>query len=117
MACSMSPAILHKGFALVDVFQPCVTWNKLNTTQWFRDRVYKLDEAQYDAKDKVAAFELSLSTYHEMSCTPDECRIPIGVIYREEGRPTYQDGLPQLNEPLWRRALGPRDISTLIGRA
>jgi 2-oxoglutarate ferredoxin oxidoreductase subunit beta len=110
-------AILHKGFALVDVFQPCVTWNKLNTTQWFRDRVYKLDEAQYDAKDKVAAFELSLSTYHEMSCTPDECRIPIGVIYREEGRPTYQDGLPQLNEPLWRRALGPRDISTLIGRA
>ncbi len=37
-------ALQHRGFALVDVFQPCVTWNKLNTFQWFRERVYKLDE-------------------------------------------------------------------------
>jgi len=110
-------AVQHKGFALVDVFQPCVTWNKLNTTQWFRDRVYKLEEAGYDPSDKVKAFELTLTTYHEMTCTPEDCRIPIGVLYREEGRPTYQDGLPQLTAPLWKQAKGPRDISALIERA
>jgi 2-oxoglutarate ferredoxin oxidoreductase subunit beta len=104
-------AVQHKGFALVDVFQPCVTWNKLNTTQWFRDRVYKLDGSGHDSSDKVRAFDLSLTTYHEMACTPEDCRIPIGVIYREEGRPTYQDGLPQLTGPLWRQAKTPRDIS------
>ncbi len=37
-------AFAHKGFALVDVFQPCVTWNKLNTAAWFKERVYKLEE-------------------------------------------------------------------------
>jgi 2-oxoglutarate ferredoxin oxidoreductase subunit beta len=113
----IAQAIQHKGFALVDVFQPCVTWNKLNTAQWFRDRVYKLEADAHDASDKVAAFELSLTTYHEMACTPEQCRIPIGVIYREEGRPTYQDGLPQLTVPLWKRALVPRDISALLDRS
>jgi 2-oxoglutarate ferredoxin oxidoreductase subunit beta len=98
------------------VYQPCVTWNKLNTNQWFRDRVYKLDDAGHDTSDKVKAFELTLTTYHEMACTPEECRLPIGVLYREEGRPTYGDGLPQLTGPLWKAALAPRDISaTLAG--
>jgi len=109
-------AVKHRGFAVVDVFQPCVTWNKLNTTQWFRDRVYKLDETGYDPTDKVKAFELTLSTYHDMTCTPEECRIPIGVLYQEEGKPTYGDGLPQLTGPLWRQALGPRDISGTLAR-
>jgi 2-oxoglutarate ferredoxin oxidoreductase subunit beta len=109
-------AIGHKGFALVDVFQPCVTWNKLNTFAWFRERVYKLGESGWDPSDKVKAFELSLTTYHEMSCTPEQCRVPIGVLYREEGRPTYQAGLPQLDGPLWRRASQPRDISEALAR-
>jgi 2-oxoglutarate ferredoxin oxidoreductase subunit beta len=110
-------AVRHKGFALVDVFQPCVTWNKLNTTQWFRDRVYKLDGTGHDPSDKARAFDLSLTTYHEMTCTPEDCRVPIGVIYREEDRPTYQDGLPQLTGPLWKQAKTPRDISALIERS
>jgi 2-oxoglutarate/2-oxoacid ferredoxin oxidoreductase subunit beta len=42
-------AIEHDGFALVDVFQPCVTWNKLNTFSWFRERVYKLEDEGHDA--------------------------------------------------------------------
>ncbi|MDO8964297.1 MAG: 2-oxoacid:ferredoxin oxidoreductase subunit beta [Coriobacteriia bacterium] len=110
-------AIGHEGFALVDVFQPCVTWNKLNTFAWFRERVYKLDETDHDPADKLRAFELSLSTYHEMGCTPEECRIPIGVLYRETGRPTYGDGLPQLADgPLWKRARVPRDISAAVAR-
>ena len=108
-------AIEHRGFALVDVFQPCVTWNKVNTFAWFRERVYKLEEKDgYDPTSRTMAFEESLTTFHELTCAPDECRVPIGVFYREEGVPTYQDGLPQLDRPMWQHAREPRDISRTL---
>jgi 2-oxoglutarate/2-oxoacid ferredoxin oxidoreductase subunit beta len=81
-------AIAHKGFALVDVLQPCVTFNKLNTYAWWQQRVYKLD-ASHNPSDRTAAlakaFEDTFSNYE---------RIPIGVFYKEE-RPTYEDQTPQ----------------------
>ena len=105
-------ALRHKGFALVDVFQPCVTFNKVDTGTWFRERVYKLGEdAGYDPGDRSAAMQRSHTAFHELTCTPDECRVPIGVYYREEGVPTYQDGLPQFDRPAWKRALEPRDVT------
>ncbi|MBA4370619.1 MAG: 2-oxoacid ferredoxin oxidoreductase [Coriobacteriaceae bacterium] len=107
-------ALQHKGFALIDVFQPCVTWNKLNTHPWFRERVYKLEESGHDASDRQAAFELSMSTFHDMTCTPEECRVPIGVFFAEEGRPTYQDGLSQLDRPMWKHAQAPRDVAAMV---
>jgi 2-oxoglutarate ferredoxin oxidoreductase subunit beta len=110
----MKQAISHRGFAVLDVFQPCVTWNRLNTHAWFRDRVYKLEENGWDANDRAAAMALTMSSLSEMSCSPDECRIPIGVLYEETGRPTYADGLPQLTGPLWKQALAPRDISNAL---
>ena len=67
-------AVEHKGFALIDVFQPCVTWNHLNTTQWFRNRVYKLDETGYDPSDKVKAFELTLTTDGSAGSASDASR-------------------------------------------
>lgn len=106
-------ALQHHGFALVDVFQPCVTWNHLNTFQWFRDRVYKLDESSWDTSDKVAAFELSLTSFHELMCTPEQCRVPTGVIYRAEA-PSYEDGVAASAEPGWKRAVAPRDMSPLL---
>ena len=108
-------ALAHEGFALVDVYQPCVTWNKVNTFKWFRDRVYKLEETPgYDPTNRTQAFDVSMSTFHELTCAPDECTIPIGVFYREEGSFTYQDGLPQLDRPMWRHAESPRDISNIL---
>ncbi len=107
-------ALSHDGFAVIDVFQPCVTWNKLNTFKWFRDRVYKLEETGHDVSDRAGALALSLTTFHEMTCAPEECKIPIGVYYRQEGRPTYQDGLPQLDQPSWKRAMSPRDVKSLL---
>jgi 2-oxoglutarate/2-oxoacid ferredoxin oxidoreductase subunit beta len=107
-------AIRHRGLAIVDTFQPCVTFNRLNTYEWFRARVYKVEDEGWDPTDKAKALGLSLSTYHDLDCTPEQCRIPIGVIYREEGRPTYADGLPQVAGPLWRTASEPRDVSALI---
>jgi len=107
-------ALSHKGFALVDVLQPCVTWNKLNTFGWFRERVYKLDESGHDASDRAKALELSLTAFHEMTCTPEECRVPIGVFYRVEGVETYQDGLTHVDRPSWRYAIGPRDVAATM---
>ncbi|MDP2400770.1 MAG: thiamine pyrophosphate-dependent enzyme, partial [Actinomycetota bacterium] len=109
-------ALTHKGFALVDVFQPCVTWNKLNTFSWFRERVYKLEEQSWDESDRVAAFELSMTAFHELTCKPDECKVPIGVYYRETDKPTYSDGVKAASEPGFRRAERPRDIGELIAK-
>ena len=107
-------ALTHRGFAIVDVFQPCVTWNHLNTFGWFRDRTYKLEESGWDPSDKVKAFELSLSTFHDLTCTPESCRVPLGVFYSEEGRPTYEDGLSAAQVPGYKRAEALRDVSTLF---
>ena len=49
MADTIAGGIAHKGFALIDVFSPCVTYNKINTYPWFRKRVYRLEESsEYD---------------------------------------------------------------------
>ncbi|MHA1245625.1 MAG: hypothetical protein ACTSP7_13810, partial [Candidatus Heimdallarchaeota archaeon] len=49
-------AIQHKGYALLDILQPCVSFNKLNTYKWFKDRVYYLEES-HDPKDKLEAIK------------------------------------------------------------
>lgn len=107
-------AFTHKGFALVDVLQPCVTWNKLNTAAWFKERIYKLEDSGWDPTNREAAFELSMTSFRELTCTPDECRVPIGVMYRAENVPTYEDGLTSTKTPGWRRAGQPRAVTHLI---
>jgi 2-oxoglutarate ferredoxin oxidoreductase subunit beta len=92
----------------VDVFQPCVTFNYLNTYQWFQERIYKLDAAGHDPKDKSAAFEKAL----EDSKT-DYKKVPIGLFYKEE-RLTYEEQLPQIKDrPLVKHDLGKVDISAV----
>ena len=81
--------ITHKGFALIDILQPCPSFNHKNTFQWYRERVYKLeDEDGYDPNDKKAALEKALEWGE---------RIPIGVIYKKES-PTYEEQLPALSK-------------------
>lgn len=88
-------AMAHKGFAIVDVLQPCVTFNKVATYEYFTKRVYKLD-ATYDPTDRMAAYAKA----HEW-----DDKIPIGIFYKKE-EPTYQDGLPELAKgPLAKRPL------------
>lgn len=94
----MMKAINHKGYALVDVLQPCVTYNKVNTYEWYKERVYKLDEESgYDPHDYAAAWEKARQW---------DGQIPLGVIYQEEGRPTYEEQVPELQAgPLMRQPL------------
>jgi len=81
-------AIKHRGFAFLDVFQPCVTFNYLNTYDWFKERVYKLEGEGHDYTDRRKALEKSFEWGD---------RLPIGVFYKEE-RPTYRDGLSHVED-------------------
>lgn len=81
-------AIQHRGFALVDVFSPCVTYNKVNTFPFYKQRTYKLDEQEHDATNLAAAIARSLEGGE---------RIPIGVLYAVE-RPTYEQLDPVLRD-------------------
>ncbi|MGD0249920.1 MAG: thiamine pyrophosphate-dependent enzyme [Thermoplasmata archaeon] len=78
--------IQHKGFAFVDVFSPCVTYNKINTFDFFRQRIYKLESAGHNPSDIVAAWQRSLEWGD---------KIPIGLFYKTE-KPTYEDLEPVL---------------------
>ena len=80
-------ALQHPGYALVDVLQPCVTWNRPSSYDFYNPRVYKLEETDHDVTDKTAAWELAYQW---------EERIPIGILYRVEGVPTYEEQVPTL---------------------
>ena len=89
--------IAHKGFSLIDVFSPCVTFNKINTYPWFKERVYKLEDHPYDPRDLMGAMEKALEF---------EPKIPIGLLYKKE-KPTYEDTEPVLTPgPLVGQPLG-----------
>jgi len=87
-------AIQHKGFALIDVLQPCVTFN--DTWRFYNERVYELEKGDHDPSNWKEAYEKALEWGD---------RIPIGLFYKEE-KPTFMDRLPQLSgQPLVRRSL------------
>jgi 2-oxoglutarate/2-oxoacid ferredoxin oxidoreductase subunit beta len=78
-------AIAHPGFALIDCMSPCVTYNKLNTYPWFKERVYRLeDEAGYNPCDLMQAMEKAYEWGD---------RIPLGLVFKAE-RPTYEESEP-----------------------
>lgn len=79
--------IKHKGFSLINVFQPCVTFNPHYSYAAYREKIYKLGE-DYDPSSIKNALEKAMET---------ETKIPIGVIYKTS-RPAYTDSLSQLSE-------------------
>lgn len=97
----MTRAIAHKGFSLVDVLSPCVTFNKLNTYAWFRERVYKLSDKGHDTSSMEAALKATLDW---------DQRIALGVFYQAE-RPTYEESDAALADfgPLSKAKLGLSD--------
>ena len=70
--------IRHPGFALIDVFSPCVTFNKVQTYDWFRKRVYKLEETDHDPASFHGAMDRALEWGD---------KIPIGLLYRNPNPP------------------------------
>lgn len=84
----MIQAAEHKGFALLDILQPCTTFNKLLTHEFFQQNTYDLPN-DYDRTDKAAAFVKAQEF--------GEKQVPLGVFYKED-KPTYESQLPQLSE-------------------
>jgi len=96
-------AILHRGFSLVDVFSPCVTYNKDNTYQWFNPRVKILEEQGYEPTDFHKALDKAYQWDNE---------IPIGLIWKRTDLPPLEDLEPVLQDgqgPLATRKLGITD--------
>lgn len=79
--------ITHKGLSLINVLQPCVTFNKINTYQYYGERTYQLEENH----DKTS-FRAAMAKALEMS----EERYPLGILYQVE-RPAYHEQLTQLS--------------------
>jgi 2-oxoglutarate ferredoxin oxidoreductase subunit beta len=90
--------IQFAGFALIDVFSPCVTFNKQNTYPWFRERVYRLEDKGHDPTDFHTAMARALEWGE---------KIPIGLFYRNPNPrrpldaqdPGLQSG-PLVSQPL-----------------
>jgi 2-oxoglutarate ferredoxin oxidoreductase subunit beta len=73
-------AISHRGYALVDIFQPCVSYNKINTYQWFKEHTYYLDDS-HDPLDRNKAFQKAL----------EEEKLPLGVLYISPVKKTFEE--------------------------
>jgi len=92
--------IQHEGFALIDILQPCVSFNKVNSFKWYKDRCYRIDESHHPA-DWDSAMKLAYEWGD---------KIPIGLIYENE-RPSFEkrigvsSNLPLIHSPFEKAAL------------
>jgi 2-oxoglutarate ferredoxin oxidoreductase subunit beta len=94
-------AIAHPGFALIEVLQPCVSFNKVNTFAWYKQRCYQLPES-HDPGDRDAAMRVAREWGE---------RIPVGIIYRGEARLAFERRVAAHQEgPLLERQV---DVSAL----
>lgn len=99
-------AINYNGYALVDVFQPCVTFNKVNNFKWYKDNTEQLDDS-YDPTDKAEALRQALR----------EDKLPIGVIYKDENKSPYEENCGVYKEnkdPLYKRKIDKNALNELI---
>jgi 2-oxoglutarate/2-oxoacid ferredoxin oxidoreductase subunit beta len=102
----VSQAIQHKGFALIDILQPCVSYNHVNTYQFYQSRLYKLeDDKNYDPADRIAAFKKTLEWGD---------KIPIGLFYKCD-RPEFEERLQIAKDvPLVKQKLDPLKFEKLL---
>lgn len=102
--------IEHKGFALIDCLSPCVTYNKINTYDFFRERVYDLAKEGHDPTDMKAAFAKAMEWP-----MVQKGRIPLGLFYRNPEVPTYEDLEVALRKgPPVKQSLGVEDPDGLL---
>ncbi len=101
----MSQAIEHKGFALVDILQPCVTFDKVHTYQWYRQRLYTLQSEGYVPDNKIKAMEKAMEWGD---------KIPYGVFYKED-KPTCESYEPALLDgPLVKSPIDTEHLSSVL---
>ncbi len=98
-------AMKHNGFAVVEVLQPCVTFNKKNTFEWDKEHTYKLDK-KYKTNSKEKALKVVL----------DNKKFALGILY-EEKRKTFEEQLPQIKKTsLIKQPFKPGDVSKILDK-
>lgn len=74
-------AIQHPGYALVDIFQPCVTFNKINTFKWFKDNTYNLGDHDYHDRNQA------------LTKAMEKEKLPLGIFYINEKKKSFEQQL------------------------
>lgn len=98
-------ALDHKGYSLIDVFQPCVSFNKVNTNKWYQERAYELEE-NYDPTNRLKAFERALEF--------GDKGIPLGILY-VNAKPSYMDKIKHIDRAMVDFNKKAEDIRRIIG--
>jgi 2-oxoglutarate ferredoxin oxidoreductase subunit beta len=99
-------AITAEGFSLVDVLQPCVSYDRIHTFKWYKERVYNLNEEGHDSLDLMAAIQKSREWGE---------RIPVGIFYRNPETLSFEKQSPVLKDgPLVKRRLDMSKVEKLI---
>ena len=102
----LKKAIHHKGYALIDLLCPCVTFNRVNTFQWYKENSYYIDDA-HDPYDQVKAIKLALNT----------SRLALGILYKNPNRRPYSENVRIYSEdkrPLYQRDLDREKFNQLL---
>jgi len=104
----LKKAIKHKGYALVDIFQPCVSFNKLNTYEWFKKHTYYLEDS-HDRSNRNEAFK---------KATEKE-QFPLGIFYMDPNKKTFEENIGAYQEkqtPLYRREPDLQKLCNLVDK-
>jgi 2-oxoglutarate ferredoxin oxidoreductase subunit beta len=94
-------AVRHKGFAIVNDFSPCVTYNKFNTYDWFRAHCEMVSE-RHDPTNEDAAWEL-IRDFERRE------KLPLGIIYRKP-----RERVPAKRVPMWQAEIERIDTETML---
>jgi 2-oxoglutarate ferredoxin oxidoreductase subunit beta len=101
----LAEAIRHKGFALVDILQVCVSFNPAKSYKWYQERVFKLEDEGHDAADRLGALK---------AVWRDDGRLPVGVFYRRDEAPHEASLAPLAKGPLVDQDTADVDISAAM---
>jgi 2-oxoglutarate ferredoxin oxidoreductase subunit beta len=103
-------AINHDGFSFVNVFSPCVTYNKVNTYDWFKENLTSIDDIEdYDVTDKQKAMQNVLSYESLLK----------GIVYQDTKTPSYESQIAELDDtPLAKKdiKINENQFNELIGQ-
>jgi 2-oxoglutarate ferredoxin oxidoreductase subunit beta len=96
----------HRGYGLIDVMQPCVSFNRSMGYAWYRERVYQVADTNHDPANRDAALAIAFQYPGEGD------KIPLGIIYQNESVPAYEEKVPTLaagplaTQPFYTRPAG-----------
>ncbi|MFH0977375.1 MAG: thiamine pyrophosphate-dependent enzyme [Spirochaetota bacterium] len=99
-------AINNRGYSLVDIFQPCVSFNNINTYQWYKENTYYIEDS-YDPYDREKAIRLSF----------ENSKFPLGIIYLNNSNKTFEENLTAYENdrrPLFQRTADKEKLKSVI---